>query len=87
MHKGLATSPGASNIPWAQVLNDDGTFKTARELSKLYEAKGIHPINEVITYAYEFGRRSSHTWFVLKYLLGYPDVKNLYDGSWTEWET
>ena len=75
--------PGASNIPWAQVLNDDGTFKTAEELSKLYESKGIHPENEVITYC-RIGERSSHTWFVLKYLLGYPDVKN-YDGSWTEW--
>ncbi|ALI36616.1 Putative thiosulfate sulfurtransferase [Candidatus Nitrosocosmicus oleophilus] len=75
--------PGASNIPWAQVLNDDGTFKTFEELSKLYEAKGIHPDNEVITYC-RIGERSSHTWFVLKYLLGYPDVKN-YDGSWTEW--
>ena len=75
--------PGASNIPWAQVLNDDGTFKTAEELSKLYESKGILPENEVITYC-RIGERSSHTWFVLKYLLGYPDVKN-YDGSWTEW--
>src|SRR6185436_3030228 len=75
--------PGASNIPWAQVLNDDGTFKTAEELSKLYKSKGIHPDNEVITYC-RIGERSSHTWFVLKYLLGYPDVKN-YDGSWTEW--
>ncbi len=75
--------PGASNIPWAQVLNDDGTFKTAEELSRLYESKGISPENEVITYC-RIGERSSHTWFVLKYLLGYPDVKN-YDGSWTEW--
>ena len=75
--------PGASNIPWAQVLNDDGTFKTAEELSILYKSKGISPENEVITYC-RIGERSSHTWFVLKYLLGYPDVKN-YDGSWTEW--
>ena len=64
-------------------MNDDGTFKTAEELSKLYEAKGIHPDNEVITYC-RIGERFSHTWFVLKYLLGYPDVKN-YDEYWTEW--
>jgi thiosulfate/3-mercaptopyruvate sulfurtransferase len=75
--------PTAHNIPWAQVLNEDGTFKSAQELKDLYEAKDIHPENEVITYC-RIGERSSHTWFVLKYLLGYPDVKN-YDGSWTEW--
>ena len=75
--------PGAKNIQWAQTLNEDGTFKSVGELTKLYEAHGILPENEVITYC-RIGERSSHSWFVLKYLLGYPDVKN-YDGSWTEW--
>jgi rhodanese-related sulfurtransferase len=76
--------PGAENIPWAQAVNDkDGTFKSADELKKLYESKGITPDKEIITYC-RIGERSSHTWFVLKYLLGYPNVKN-YDGSWTEW--
>ena len=75
--------PTAQNIPWAQVLNEDGTFKSAQDLSELYASKDIRPENEVITYC-RIGERSSHTWFVLKYLLGYPDVKN-YDGSWTEW--
>lgn len=75
--------PTAQNVPWAQVLNEDGTFKSARELRDLYEAKDIRPKNEIITYC-RIGERSSRTWFVLKNLLGYPDVKN-YDGSWTEW--
>ena len=75
--------PGAANIPWAQAVNDDGTFKPVAELQKLYEAKGIVPSKPVITYC-RIGERSSHTWFVLTYLLGYPDVRN-YDGSWTEW--
>jgi thiosulfate/3-mercaptopyruvate sulfurtransferase len=75
--------PGAQNIAWAQTLNEDGTFKTAEELSKLYQDHDISPDNEVITYC-RIGERSSHSWFVLKYLLGYSDVKN-YDGSWTEW--
>ena len=75
--------PGAKNMPWAQTLNEDGTFRTAEELRKLYEAQGILHDNEVITYC-RIGERSSHSWFVLKYLLGYPNVKN-YDGSWTEW--
>ncbi len=75
--------PGAKNIPWAQTLKEDGSFKTAEELRKLYEAQGVLPDNEIITYC-RIGERSSHSWFVLKYLLGYPDVKN-YDGSWTEW--
>jgi thiosulfate/3-mercaptopyruvate sulfurtransferase len=76
--------PGAENIPWAQAVNDkDGTFKSAEELRKLYESKGITQDKEIIAYC-RIGERSSHTWFVLKYLLGYPDVKN-YDGSWTEW--
>ncbi len=75
--------PGAANIPWAQAVNDDGTFKSADELTKIYHGKGITPDKEVISYC-RIGERSSHTWFVLKYLLGYPNVKN-YDGSWTEW--
>ena len=76
--------PGAINVPWAQVINEiDGTFKSANEISSLYQAKGITPDKEVISYC-RIGERSSHTWFVLKYLLGYPSVRN-YDGSWTEW--
>ena len=76
--------PGAKNIPWGQAVNDaDGTFKSLEELRKLYEGKGVTPDKEVIAYC-RIGERSSHSWFALKYLLGYPDVKN-YDGSWTEW--
>jgi thiosulfate/3-mercaptopyruvate sulfurtransferase len=76
--------PGAKNIPWGQAVNDtDGTFKTRRELESLYSSKGVATDKSVITYC-RIGERSSHTWFVLKYLLGYPDVRN-YDGSWTEW--
>ena len=75
--------PGAVNIPWAKAVNDDGTFKSADELAKLYQTVGIMPDKEIITYC-RIGERSSHTWFVLKHLLGYPNVKN-YDGSWTEW--
>ena len=75
--------PGAANIPWAQAANEDGTFKSAEALKALYEGKGVTGKNEVIAYC-RIGERSSHTWFVLKYLLGYDKVKN-YDGSWTEW--
>ena len=75
--------PGAANIPWAQAVKDDGTFKSPEELIALYQGKGVTPDKDVITYC-RIGERSSHTWFVLKYLLGYPNVKN-YDGSWTEW--
>jgi thiosulfate/3-mercaptopyruvate sulfurtransferase len=75
--------PGARCIPWDQTCNGDGTFKSATELRELYESKGITPDKEVITYC-RIGERSSHSWFVLKHLLGYPSVKN-YDGSWTEW--
>ena len=75
--------PSAQNIPWGQAVNEDGTFKSLEDLKKLYEPKGITPDKEVLTYC-RIGERSSHTWFVLKYLLGYPNVKN-YDGSWTEW--
>jgi thiosulfate/3-mercaptopyruvate sulfurtransferase len=76
--------PGAKNIPWAQAVNDaDGTFKGRRDLEALYYPKGVTADKEVIAYC-RIGERSSHTWFVLKYLLGFPNVKN-YDGSWTEW--
>jgi thiosulfate/3-mercaptopyruvate sulfurtransferase len=75
--------PGARNIPWAQAVREDGTFKSPDELRALYESQGITPDKQVITYC-RIGERSSHTWFVLKYLLGYPNVRN-YDGSWTEW--
>ncbi len=76
--------PGAKNIPWSQAINEkDGTFKAKKELEELYVPKGITPDKEVITYC-RIGERSSHTWFVLKYLLGYHNVKN-YDGSWSEW--
>jgi thiosulfate/3-mercaptopyruvate sulfurtransferase len=75
--------PGAANIPWAQAANEDGTFKSVEALQQLYGAKGINGAKDVIAYC-RIGERSSHTWFVLKYLLGYGNVKN-YDGSWTEW--
>jgi thiosulfate/3-mercaptopyruvate sulfurtransferase len=75
--------PAAINIPWGKAVNEDGTFKSAEDLMNLYRENGILPEKEVISYC-RIGERSSHTWFVLKYLLGYPDVKN-YDGSWTEW--
>lgn len=75
--------PNAKNIPWAQACNEDGTFKTREELESLYASKGVTPDKKVIAYC-RIGERSSHTWFVLKYLLGYPGVSN-YDGSWTEW--
>jgi len=76
--------PGANNIPWSTAVNDaDGTFKSAEELKQIYEPKGITSDKNVICYC-RIGERSSHSWFVLKYLLGYPNVRN-YDGSWTEW--
>ncbi len=74
---------GATNIPWAKAANEDGTFKSPEELKALYGGQGITPDKDVIAYC-RIGERSSHTWFVLKYLLGYPNVRN-YDGSWTEW--
>jgi len=74
---------GARNIPWAKAANPDGTFKSPDELAALYHAEGISGDKDVITYC-RIGERSSHTWFVLTYLLGYPNVRN-YDGSWTEW--
>ncbi len=75
--------PGARNVPWSEVVRPDGTFKSREELDELYRSWGIVPERPVITYC-RIGERSSHTWFVLKYLLGYPDVRN-YDGSWAEW--
>ncbi len=75
--------PGAVSIPWSKAANDDGTFKSYDELVKLYEAQGVRPDREAIAYC-RIGERSSHTWFVLKYLLGFEQVRN-YDGSWTEW--
>ncbi|RMD57340.1 sulfurtransferase [Candidatus Parcubacteria bacterium] len=75
--------PGAANIPWSTAVHEDGTFKSFDELRAIYEGAGITPDKDVIAYC-RIGERSSHTWFVLKYLLGYPKVRN-YDGSWTEW--
>jgi thiosulfate/3-mercaptopyruvate sulfurtransferase len=75
--------PGAANIPWGQAVREDGTFKSVDELRALYGSKGVTADKAVIAYC-RIGERSSHTWFVLHYLLGYPNVRN-YDGSWTEW--
>lgn len=75
--------PGAVNIGWANAINDDDTFKSADELEALYGGQGITRDKSIIAYC-RIGERSSHTWFVLKYLLGYPVVLN-YDGSWSEW--
>ncbi len=76
--------PGAKNIPWAKAVNEDGTFKSVEALRELYEKdNGLAPDQNIIAYC-RIGERSSHSWFVLTYLLGYPNVRN-YDGSWTEW--
>jgi thiosulfate/3-mercaptopyruvate sulfurtransferase len=77
--------PGARSIPWATAINpEDGTFKDAAQLTQIYRHKNaLDPEKETVVYC-RIGERSSHTWFVLKYLLGYPEVRN-YDGSWTEW--
>ncbi len=75
--------PSARNIPWAKACNEDGTFKDYDALKRLYSSEGIDGSRPVIAYC-RIGERSSHTWFVLKYLLGYNSVSN-YDGSWTEW--
>jgi thiosulfate/3-mercaptopyruvate sulfurtransferase len=75
--------PGARNIPWSKTANEDGTFKTPQDLRKLYGDSGVDLSKPTIAYC-RIGERSSHTWFVLKYLLGVDNVKN-YDGSWTEW--
>ena len=74
---------GAINIPWAQAVAEDATFKSAEALQALYGGKGVTSDKNVIAYC-RIGERSAHTWFVLTYLLGYPNVRN-YDGSWTEW--
>jgi thiosulfate/3-mercaptopyruvate sulfurtransferase len=75
--------PGAANVPWAQAVQDDGTFKPADQLQELYSGKGVLDGNDVVAYC-RIGERSAHTWFVLHELLGHDRVKN-YDGSWTEW--
>ena len=75
--------PGARSIPWGKACNDDGTFKSHDDLKNLYGGEGVDGSSPVIAYC-RIGERSSHTWFVLRYLLGFPQVSN-YDGSWTEW--
>ncbi len=75
--------PGAKNIPWAKAAQEDGTFKSVADLKELYQSQGVTPNKDIVAYC-RIGERSSHTWFVLTYLLGYPNVRN-YDGSWTEW--
>jgi thiosulfate/3-mercaptopyruvate sulfurtransferase len=75
--------PGAHSVPWGKACNDDGTFKSLDDLQKLYGAEGVKPSTPVVAYC-RIGERSSHTWFVLKYLMGIGNVVN-YDGSWTEW--
>jgi thiosulfate/3-mercaptopyruvate sulfurtransferase len=75
--------PTAVNVPWSLAVNEDGTFKNPNDLMELYRSRGVTPYDNTIAYC-RIGERSAHTWFVLKYLLGYPNVKN-YDGSWTEW--
>lgn len=76
--------PGAVSVPWGTAANPDGTFKSPEELHSIYTAgQNLKPDDDIITYC-RIGERSSHTWFVLKYLLGFPKVRN-YDGSWTEW--
>jgi thiosulfate/3-mercaptopyruvate sulfurtransferase len=76
--------PGARSVPWARAVNEDGTFKTAADLRAIYvEEQGLAPEDDLVVYC-RIGERSSHTWFVLQHLLGFPKVRN-YDGSWTEW--
>jgi len=75
--------PGAASIPWSQAVREDGSFKSPGELAALYQGKGITPDKDIVTYC-RIGERSSHSWFVLHEILGYPSVRN-YDGSWTEW--
>ncbi len=75
--------PGAISFPWSRAANEDGTFKPYDELVKLLGAEGVRPGRDAVAYC-RIGERSSHTWFVLKYLLGFEQVRN-YDGSWTEW--
>jgi thiosulfate/3-mercaptopyruvate sulfurtransferase len=75
--------PTAVNVPWSTAVKEDGTFKSLEDLKNIYEGKGVAPGGDVIAYC-RIGERSSHTWFVIKYLLGHKNVRN-YDGSWTEW--
>jgi thiosulfate/3-mercaptopyruvate sulfurtransferase len=76
--------PGAASVPWKRAANDDGTFKSVPDLKAIYaEEVGLRPQDDIVVYC-RIGERSSHTWFVLTQLLGYPTVRN-YDGSWTEW--
>jgi thiosulfate/3-mercaptopyruvate sulfurtransferase len=75
--------PGARSIPWSRAVREDGTFRSPEELRALYAGEGVTPDRDVVAYC-RIGERSSHTWFVLRHLLGYPRVRN-YDGSWTEW--
>ena len=75
--------PTAVSIPWAKAVKEDSTFKSPEDLQELYGSQGVTPDKDVVAYC-RIGERSSHTWFVLTYLLGYPQVRN-YDGSWTEW--
>jgi thiosulfate/3-mercaptopyruvate sulfurtransferase len=75
--------PGAANIPWKKATDEDGTFKSSEELQALYKGQGVTPDKDIITYC-RIGERSAHTWFVLRELLDYKNVRN-YDGSWTEW--
>jgi len=77
--------PGAASVPWSRAVNDDGTFKSEAELEQIYlNEAGLNRDGDTIIAYCRIGERSSHTWFVLKYLLGFDNVKN-YDGSWTEW--
>jgi thiosulfate/3-mercaptopyruvate sulfurtransferase len=76
--------PGAMNVPWARAAAEDGRFRSREELEAIYAGEaGLRPDDEIVAYC-RIGERSSHTWFVLTHLLGYPSVRN-YDGSWTEW--
>jgi thiosulfate/3-mercaptopyruvate sulfurtransferase len=75
--------PGAINVPWSKAANEDGTFKSDEELAKLYADAGLDGVKDTVAYC-RIGERSSHTWFVLRELLGHQNVKN-YDGSWTEY--
>lgn len=76
--------PGATNVPWVQAVAEDGTYKSRDELAKLYDSRGVNDTaTDIVAYC-RIGERSSHTWFALKYILGYDNVRN-YDGSWTEW--
>jgi thiosulfate/3-mercaptopyruvate sulfurtransferase len=76
--------PGAKNVPWARAAAEDGTFRDRKELEGIYAGEaGLSPDSDVVVYC-RIGERSSHTWFVLHHLLGFPNVRN-YDGSWTEW--